>query len=302
MTTGATESTEWSRSIALAGAGRVGQALGRLLVLGGAHVAAVWSRDGRRARRAAAFIGGAARATGAVDLPRCAARILIATSDQGIGWMARTLASSGARGCVVLHTSGALDSSVLAPLAEQGASCGSLHPLQTVAAPRQGVRDLPGSAFAAEGDARAVAWAGEIVELVHGKLLRLAPGAKPLYHAAAVLASNAVTGLAAAAADLMRLAGVEQQEALDALRPLLCASAANAVSMGPAAALTGPAERGDWQTVERHWAALEAAPGAARALYRAATLQILALARTRHGPLDAYDRMERLLRRPETAS
>ena len=115
--------------------------------------------------------------------------------------------------------------------------------------------------------------------LLGGRSLSLPDSAKPLYHAAAVMASNYVTGLIDAAAALLRAAGIPEREALAALGPLVRASAANAISMGPAAALTGPVERGDAATVALHWRALAAADPAIRELYRAAGLHVLALAR-----------------------
>ena len=60
--------------------------------------------------------------------------ILICTPDDAIASVATQLANFGKeklRGKVVLHTSGTLDRSVLAPLAQHGASTGSLHPMQT---------------------------------------------------------------------------------------------------------------------------------------------------------------------------
>ena len=60
--------------------------------------------------------------------------VLITTPDSAIEGVAENLAQIGGkewRGKVVLHTSGALDSSVLKPLADLGAATGSMHPMQT---------------------------------------------------------------------------------------------------------------------------------------------------------------------------
>ena len=253
--------------LGIAGAGRVAQALGRLLRERGETVAAVASRNRGHAREAATFIGGAEPVAFA-ELPSRAGRILIAVPDDALGAVAALLAPAMCGGEAV-HTSGARGPEALAALAARGVACAAMHPLQTICTPEQGVADLPGAAFLVSGDGAARAWAEEMAALLGGRCLSLSDSAKPLYHAAAVMASNYVTGLIDAAAALLGAAGVPESEALAALGPLVRASAANAVAFGPAAALTGPVERGDAATVALHWHALAAAgPRGARALPR----------------------------------
>jgi predicted short-subunit dehydrogenase-like oxidoreductase (DUF2520 family) len=93
------------------------------------------------------------------------------------------------------------------------------------------------------------------------------------------MASNYVTALLAAAGELMEAAGVARGDALGALGPLVRASVENALRLGPAAALTGPIQRGDLATVAAHLAALPAARPSIQMLYRAAGLAALEIAR-----------------------
>lgn len=262
---------------AIAGAGRVAQALGRLLRERGETVAAVASRDPEHARAAAAFIGGA-EAVAYAELPGRAGSILIAVPDDALGPVAALLAAE-MRGGEAVHTSGARGPEALAALAAGGVSCASMHPLQTIATPEQGVCNLPGVAFLVSGEGPARIWAEHMAALLGGRCLSLPDSAKPLYHAAAVMASNYVAGLIDAAAALLGAAGIAEREALDALGPLVRASAANAIALGPAAALTGPIERGDAATVALHLRALAAADPGVRELYRAAGRHLLSLAR-----------------------
>ncbi len=240
-------------------------------------MSAVASRDRARAQAAAAFIGGGAEAVSYPELPRHASRILIAVPDDALAPVAALLAVE-MRGGEAVHTCGARGPEALAPLAARGVSCASLHPLQTIANPEQGVANLPGVAFLISGEGPARAWGEQIAALLGGRSLSLPDAAKPLYHAAAVMASNYVTGLMDAAAALLRQAGIPERQALDALGPLVRASVANAIALGPAAALTGPIERGDVATVALHWRALAAADPTVRELYRSAGRHVLALA------------------------
>ncbi len=249
-----------NRAIGIAGAGRVGQALGRLLVECGEPVIAIAGRDT------------------IAELPGRAARILIAVPDDALSGVAETLAGAGMSDGIALHTCGTRGPEALAALSARGVSCGVLHPLQTVASPSQGAAALKGASFGVCGDREAVAWARRIVELVEGEVLEIQPESQPLYHAAAVMASNYVVGLIDAAALLMGEAGIGRAQALRALAPLVRASVENALTMGPEAALTGPIERGDVETVSAHLRALSSVPEPIRELYRHAGLHVAGLA------------------------
>jgi predicted short-subunit dehydrogenase-like oxidoreductase (DUF2520 family) len=282
--------------IGIAGAGRIAQSLGRLLRERGEPVVALASRDLEHARAAAAFIGGVE----AVPYPALAqrvARLLIAVSDDAIPLVAATLAASGMKDGAALHTCGARGPEALAALAAAGVSCATLHPLQTVASPEQGLSSLPGCAFGITGEGPAAAWAERIAALLGGRALRIPADKRPLYHAAAVMASNYVVALIDAAAMLMGAAGIGEREALAAIAPLVEASGANALGLGPLGALTGPVERGDAETIAMHCEALASgAPPTVRSLYRAAGLHALQIARRRGLSEASACRLEELLR------
>lgn len=285
--------------IGIAGAGRIGQALGRLLREHGQPVVAIASRSAERAAAGAAFIGKDVEAVAYERLPGYAGRILIAVPDDAVPSVATVLAKAGMRGGMAAHTSGALEVDALAPLVAAGVSCAALHPLQTVATPEQGLSALPGSAFAIGGGGPALRWAKQMVSLMEGQPLRIRPGRRPLYHAAAVMASNYLVGLIDAAVILMSEAGIEEREALRAIAPLVRASAENALTLGAAKALTGPIERGDGRTVAAHLTALAGAPESIGELYRRAGLHVLELAR-RKNPLARLEELETLLRREDS--
>jgi predicted short-subunit dehydrogenase-like oxidoreductase (DUF2520 family) len=284
-------------TIAIAGAGRVGQALGRLLQERGCRVAALASRSAGHATEAARFVGGGAQAVTYGELPRYARRILIAVPDDAIGEICGVLAEAGMHCGAALHTCGARGPEAAARLAAAGVSCGTLHPLQTVATPAEGVRSLMGAAFAMDGEGEAATWAEEIASLLGGHLLRIPASARPVYHAAAVMAGNYLIVLLGAAVMLMKEAGVEEAAALRALAPLAQTSLENGLRLGPVAALTGPIRRGDAETLAIHLAALEKLPAAVADLYRAGGLGALALARLGGLPEAPARRIEEMLRK-----
>ncbi|HUR96307.1 MAG TPA: DUF2520 domain-containing protein [Gemmatimonadales bacterium] len=250
--------TAFDFSVAIIGSGRMGGGLAQALGEAGVGVtllgrAPAWS---------------SAREVGLV---------LIATPDDAIGGVAAELARDAiiGRHQVVLHLSGVLDRLALHALVDTGAGLGSFHPLQSIADPATARERLAGAFAALEGDDRALDAGERLASSLAMRAVRIAPGAKPAYHAGAVIASNYAVVLAAVAERVAHAAGVPAPDAGQLYLPLLQGTVAN-LYLGPAAALTGPVRRGDEATVRRHLAALE---GRERELYRLLGLEALRLAR-----------------------
>ncbi len=267
--------------VAIVGSGRVARAFGRALGESGVPIACVAARSLDRATQAAAFIGGGAVAVSFPEAARRAGRVLIAVSDTAIESVARELAIPDGKIRLALHTCGNAGPELLSPLAGSGASCAVIHPLQTVHHPEPGAHALRGAFFGVWGDEEAAAWARELAGRLNGEVLTIAPEARPLYHAAAVMASNYVAALLDAAVEAMGQAGVPADLAIQALTPLARAAVENAAAAGPLQALTGPIVRGDISTVAAHLGALTGAGEPMLALYRAAGLRALDMARRR---------------------
>jgi predicted short-subunit dehydrogenase-like oxidoreductase (DUF2520 family) len=248
-------------TLAIIGAGRVGRALGRRLRELGWKIGAVVTRTEPSARKAVRSIGaGHAHAfiTRQVLLTQV---ILIATPDREVMKVAQELARIGAeelRGKIVLHTSGALSSSVLDPVRHCGASAGSMHPLQTFSG--VGVPQLEGKVFAIEGDSAAVRVARQIARGIGAVPVLIEGSKKPLYHAAGALAAGSVLALMEAATRLMTAAGIRRREAILALLQLTRQVLENFERLGPRAAWTGPLSRGDYSVVASHLEAMKDLP------------------------------------------
>jgi predicted short-subunit dehydrogenase-like oxidoreductase (DUF2520 family) len=206
--------------------------------------------------------------------------VVLAVRDDAIRPVAEALARAGAVGAehVVLHLSGVQGQEALGSLVGTRAALGSLHPLQTIADPERAPDRLRGAWAAVEGMPRAVAAAEELARLVGLRPFRIASRAKPVYHVAAVFASNYFVVVQAVAQRLLRHAGLSDADAWAALRPLVEGTLENLVRDGPLAALTGPVARGDEDTLRRHLASLTQDDAL---LYRALGRAALELARKR---------------------
>jgi predicted short-subunit dehydrogenase-like oxidoreductase (DUF2520 family) len=256
-------------SLSILGAGRVGQALGRLLRGLGWRIDTVVTRSPASARRAARFVGEGKPHVGMTRQILTSRVILIAVPDDAIAGVAQELARTGAEellGKIVLHTSGALDAGVLGIVKAQGAVVGSLHPLQSFSGVT--VPSLQGKVFAVEGDVLAVRMARRIARSLGGSPVRI-PGGKALYHAAATMAAGQVLAVEEAAGQLLISLGMTRREALHALLPLTRQVLENYERFGPRAAWTGPLSRLDYNVVRAHLKALRDAPPEFASSYRA---------------------------------
>ena len=175
--------------------------------------------------------------------------VLLCVPDAAIPEVARAVAV----GPWIAHVSGATPLAALDPHPRRFA----MHPLQTFTRSR-GAEQLDGAfaAVTAESDeARERGfWLARTLGL---EPFELSDDARPLYHAAAAIAANYLVTLHRVASDLFRAAGAPPE----ALVPLMRRTIENDFE------LTGPIERGDWDTVEAHRRAIRDSAPEVESLY-----------------------------------
>jgi predicted short-subunit dehydrogenase-like oxidoreductase (DUF2520 family) len=267
------------KSFSILGAGRIGRVLGRLLVARGYRPVGISSRTLRGARQAAAFIGGGEPTVSNTRAAAGAGLVLITTPDGAIAPLARRLAEAPMpwRRTIVAHTSGALSSSALEPLARKGARVASIHPLASIPDPR-GLERLDGVPFAIEGGPGAVPVLRRLVQGLGGVPITIPRRAKVLYHLIAVLMSNDLVALLSLGIETARGLGLSRREAARLYLPLVRGTVENVARLGPVKALTGPVSRGDVTTLRLHGEALRTLPPELRRLHRTLSLRATALA------------------------
>ena len=223
---------------------------------------------------------------------------IIATPDDAIEETARRLASfQPGRGRTILHTSGALSSAVLAPLAEVGFQTGSIHPLVSVSDPVSGAAALRGSYFCVEGTNKARRLAQGLVHDLGGHSFTIKPENKALYHAAAVMASPHLTVLFDLAVEILAACELGRSDAQRVLLPLLESTANNLKTSTPQQALTGTFARGDIATVRKHLRAIKEADVAqALEIYKLLGLRSLEIARANRLDPELLEQISKLLK------
>ena len=182
--------------------------------------------------------------------------VLIATADPDIRFVASQLAGRLRDEAIVLHTSGSLSSDALSDVGGAGFSTGSIHPLVSVSDPLSGAGNFSDAFFCVEGDETAMAAAGSIAKSLNGRPFSIEPAHKPLYHAAAVMASGHMVALVDSAIEMLSKCGVQNETAKEILLPLVATTVNNLASQSPQDALTGSFARADVEAVQRHLAAI----------------------------------------------
>ncbi|MEO8275291.1 MAG: Rossmann-like and DUF2520 domain-containing protein [Thermoanaerobaculia bacterium] len=249
-------------TFSIVGPGAVGESLSAWLIARGAVLHQASGRPG--SARLASF---ARRfAVPAVALDSLATEgenlLLLAVPDAALEDVANRLAARP-QAAVVVEVSGVADPSILAPLRGRGSAIGGLHPLRAFPAAEPRVESAAGQFFALGGDPAAIALGRRLAAALGGTSAVVTAEQRPLYHLVASLMAGGVTTVVAAATEIAAAAGLSAEVragfstlALDALRQALGAD-------DPARGITGPAARGDQETLLRELAALDAVNGAA---------------------------------------
>ncbi len=262
--------------VGIVGAGAVGTALGVALDRAGWPVGAVASRDAGRRERFRERVPGARAFAEVTALIDDVELVLLAVPDDVIRSVAASIRLYA--GQAVVHTSGLLGAEVLEPAMAAGTQAGAFHPLVAFADLERALESLRGATIAIEGDDELAAHLADMAEAIGGVPVRLTPGSKPAYHAAAVLAAGGVVALLDTIREVAQSMGLDEAGALDIYLPLLQQTLANARGLGVAAALTGPATRGDAGTVAAHVEALRSLAPDTLPVYRALVARGAAIA------------------------
>ncbi len=280
-------------NIAIVGAGTVGTAVAVRWMRAGHAIVAVTGREATVAR-AARWLPDVA-VVQVAEAVAGAEAVAVAVPDRAIEAVAASVAERIDEGTVVMHLSGALGLRVLEPVATAGGVPLAIHPLQTFADVESAIDALDGFAIAVTADREAGWRVGDaLASDLGGRPFHLADERRPVYHAAAVFASNYLVAVSGAAESLFEAAGVP--DPLEAMRPLQEATLANIHRLGPREALTGPAVRGDAETIGRNLEAIAASAPQLVAPYIALCGEALDVAGKRLPPADRA-RVEEVLTR-----
>lgn len=156
---------------------------------------------------------------------------------------------------ILCHCSGSLSSEIFTG-ADPEKVC-SIHPMLAFPGKNVPTEVISTAFFTIEGGNKALKAVRRILDICGNPYREILPQYKVKYHAAACFASNFMTAVCAEAFSLMSKCGFSEEEARNALSPLILGNAENICKRGIKLSLTGPVSRGDALTVNKHLAELD---------------------------------------------
>lgn len=278
--------------IGFIGAGKVGVSLGKYMKERGLVISGYYSKSMDSAKWAADFTD-SEYYSDLTELVKDSDIVFTTVPDGVIPVVAEMLADKNIEGKCICHCSGAENSDIFERLRQKGAYAYSIHPLCAVSSCQHGWKDLENAYFTVEGDEKLLYKINKLIEGLGNQVEVINPKMKVKYHMAAVFASNLVVGLYEEAANMLQECGFSRQFSQSALLSLFGNNAQNIVKKGTTEALTGPAERGDVTTVEKHLCVSE---GENREIYRLLSKRLIDIAKEKN-PNREYEELEKILQR-----
>lgn len=276
--------------IGIIGAGRVGCSIGKYLRTKDIELAGYYDVDSVAAKEAAEFT----RTESFDSLKQLADQsqiIFITTPDSFIIPVWEQLKGLSLRNQIICHCSGALSSDSFSGRESMSVSCCSIHPMLPFSNKFSSYQQLEHAFFTVEGHPHAVQVITDLLTSYGNEVCRIDAAAKPEYHAAASILSNQVIAVLDTGYRLLEDCGFSREKAVAATAALVRQNIENVLSQGCVHALTGPIERGDVSTVEKHLQVLNPEDAA---LYRMLGTRLLTIAKEKN-PAQNYENMEHVL-------
>jgi len=248
--------TTGMKKIGIFGAGKLGCALGKYFKLKHLEIAGIYGRNPKVGQQVTELVG-ANFFDQLEDLVLKSDILFLTVVDQAIEDLWFEMVKFDLAGKIIIHCSGAKSSRVFEGVAALGAFGYSLHPVMTLSAAPDAYLALENAHFTLEGDSGKLTVVKDLITSLGNQVHVVDSDQKALYHCAAVFASNFMIAVAQKSMQLLARCGMDEAgQAI--LFPLMETSIKNVANAGAVKALTGPVERGDLETVEKHLAVLNA--------------------------------------------
>ncbi len=277
--------------IGFIGAGKVGFTLGKYFTVHNADVSGYYSKSETSAKAAAEFTH-TRYYLSLNEIINDSDALFLTCPDGEIENVWNSIKRYSLTGKVICHCSGALSCAVFSEISQMGAFGYSIHPFFAISSKENSYKEISKAYITIEGDEKYLnywetffAKMGNSVKIISGEK-------KVLYHSAAVFASNLICALFEESIKLLKDCGFDEEQAREAVSPIFLNNAASLVKMGAVKALTGPVERNDAATVQKH---LEVLSGDEKRIYRLLSGVLTDIAKIKN-PDNNYDELRGLLK------
>lgn len=276
--------------IGFIGAGKVGFSLGKYFSKAGLEICGYYSKNPSSSIEAAKFTA----SVNFIDLKELVTNcnlLFITTPDDKIKEVWLTLQKLDLKDKIICHTSGSFSSNIFSDINTSGAFGYSIHPMFPFSDKLNSYKNLNKAYFSIEGDPYYLQELKTFLETLGNTVILLKASEKALYHLANVTVSNLVLSLLDIGTGYLEKCNVSKEQALNALFPLIEANINNIKTKGFKAALTGPIERGDIETIKKH---LKVLPNNDYILYKRLSLNLIKLAEQKNRNRN-YENMKKKL-------
>ena len=240
------------------GCGQVGKTLAALWQRGGHIMIGDIVNQSLNSAQTAVDVINAGKAVDKLVNMTCADVYMIGCSDDAIESCSQQLAQSGLlkAGDIVFHCSGAQPASLLSACQDAGATIASIHPIKSFADIDLAIQSFSGTYCGMEGDEPALQALKPLFEAIGAQLIKISSENKSLYHAASVIACNYLVALQELSINTFAQAGVEREQAMAILQPIVKGTVENIFTLGTVSSLTGPISRGDRDIISQQLTAI----------------------------------------------
>ena len=259
-------------SLSIIGAGKLGKTLGKLFYSKGVlNIYDVLCTNMESAENAVSFIG-CGNPVSQFKQIGFAEIFLISTPDDLIEEVASKVADKYPDS-VIFHCSGSLSSEII----NAKKKC-SIHPVHSFANPMRSVKNFKNTMCGVEGDNKALDMLIPVFEKIGARIFKIKTDKKPLYHAAAAMACNYFVTLEHIATSMFKDCGLDENEIINLLFPILNGTLNNLKENGTVNSLTGPISRGDFNVIKKHIEVIEQYDETVLVIYKKLGLKALEMA------------------------
>lgn len=237
--------------IGFIGAGKVGFSMGKYLKDKGINVTGYYSRNENSSLEASLFTN-TNQYKELKNLVEESDTIVISTPDDKILKVWNKIKNLSIKNKFICHLSGSLSSNIFSNISHYGAYGYSIHPIFPISDKYNSYKSLKNAFITIEGDRKYINEVKLFIESLGNKTKVLEKSDKTLYHLASVISSNLIIGLINISLNYLKEYGFTEKEAINALYPLIKENIEGINNKGVINSLTGPVERGDFNTINRH--------------------------------------------------
>jgi len=276
--------------IGFIGAGKLGFSLGKYLVENNINVRGYYSKNLDSSKEAAIFTNSKYYESLKSIIDDCDT-IFITTPDGAIEEIWNSISKLTIENKIICHCSGSLSSSIFSNIEDHKAYGYSIHPMIAFSDKYNSHKQLKYATITIEGVKDHLDTFKDIFESLGNKVKVISKNNKAKYHAASVFVSNNVIALFNTGIELLSDCGFTEEEAKESLYPLMINNIKNIGDKGSVNSLTGPIERGDSGTVEKH---LQALNNEDRELYILLSKKLIKIAKIKNVNKD-YSNLEKMI-------